>query len=82
MIIIQGKKGRDKYYYDEVNNFVSDKEGNKIKLYRKFNGLKEFELTYIFDNLFHKLYKIQNDSLNDDIFVVTSIDDIREWTVL
>ena len=32
MIIIQGKKSRDKYYYDAEKLTVTDKVGNTIKL--------------------------------------------------
>lgn len=60
-MIIQGKKGRDKYYYDEENLTVTDKEGNCIKLYESLDGISSGNLQLYLDDLFHKLYKMQNE---------------------
>jgi hypothetical protein len=62
MIEIRGKKGRDIYYYDEGKLTVMDKAGNCIKLYASLNVLSYNNKSIIIDELFHKLYIIQNEA--------------------
>ena len=59
MIKIQGKKSRDIYFYDEKEMTVSDKEGNKIKLYYPLDT--ELDLSWELDYFFHQFYKLQNE---------------------
>ena len=60
----RGKKGRDRYHYDEETHIVTDKEGNSIKLYEDLEGLtdgsKKVVLEWI-DLTFKKLYVEQNE---------------------
>lgn len=58
---IHGKKGRDVYLYDEKNLTVTDKEGNVLKLYESLEGLPESNISWYVDDLFHELYKRQNE---------------------
>lgn len=64
MIEIKGKKGRDIYYYDEKTLFITDKEGNKIKLYESLDSLSDGSRIVVFeyiDSMFKKLYVEQNE---------------------
>lgn len=61
MKIIQGRKNRNKYYYDEENMTVSDKVGNCIKLFEPLEGISENNLRIYLDDLFEEFYKLTND---------------------
>lgn len=61
MKIIQGRKNRNKYYYDEENMTVSDKVGNCIKLFEPLEGISENNLRIYLDDLFSHFYEISND---------------------
>lgn len=61
MRIIQGKKSRDVYYYDEENMTLSDKEGNIIKIYENLEGISDNNLRIYLDDLFHDFYKMINE---------------------
>ena len=60
MKIIQGKKSRDKYYYDSENMTISDKVGNTIKLFEILDGLSDNNLSILADELFHDIYNSSN----------------------
>lgn len=56
MIMIQGRKGRDKYYYDPESLTVTDKVGNVIKLFKPVDDINSHNLAIYLDDMFHKLY--------------------------
>lgn len=58
--IIQGRKQRDRYYYNNENMTISDKEGNTLKLYESLDGMTKTILRDTVDNMFHKYYRISN----------------------
>lgn len=60
-MIIQGRKSRDKYYYDEEKLTITDKEGNCIKLYESLEGVNLEILTTFIEGMFQKLYVEQNE---------------------
>lgn len=60
-MIIQGRKSRDKYYYDEEKLTITDKEGNCIKLYESLEGIPLQNLQFYLDSLFAKFYKLSNE---------------------
>lgn len=60
-MIITGKKGRDKYYYDESNLTLTDKEGNCIRLYESLDGIDMSIMSDFIDGMFKKLYVEQNE---------------------
>ena len=45
MRVIQGKKGRDKYYYDPEKMTVSDKDGNVIHIRESLDGVDDSVLS-------------------------------------
>lgn len=61
MRVIQGKKSRDRYFYDEEKMTVTDKEGNCIKLYESLDEISDNNLRIYLDDLFHKFYTISNE---------------------
>lgn len=62
MRVIQGKKGRDKYYFDEKAMTVSDKDGNVIRIRESLDGVSDSNLQFKFDFLFHQLYLLINET--------------------
>lgn len=79
MRVIQGKKSRDKYFYDEEKMTVSDKEGNTIKLYVDFNDISESDLVWFLDSMFHKFYKLTNEFKDDCLYSKNSDIEWREF---
>ncbi len=77
MVEIHGRKSRDIYMYDKTNGVVTDKEGNSIRVYSDLSKLSDNNKSLFIDELFHKLYVIQNDC--KDICNATIRDGI-EWT--
>ena len=61
MRVIQGKKGRDKYYYDSEKMTVSDKDGNVIHIRESLDGVDDSVLSWELDLRFHLLYKSINE---------------------
>lgn len=62
MRVIQGKKGRDKYYYDSEKMTVSDKDGNVIHIREGLDGVDDSVLSWELDSLFHQLYRDINEA--------------------
>ena len=57
---IQGRKGRDIYYFHYEDNSVTDKIGNKVFLNQNIDNVQEITLQDALDSLFHNLYLHSN----------------------
>ena len=73
---IQGRKGRDVYYFNCEDNSVTDKIGNRIQLREGIEGVHEITLTDAMDILFHNLYRASN-SANDSFIADRKMGDIK-----
>ncbi len=74
---IQGRKGRDVYYFNYDDNSVTDKIGNRIQLRESIDGVHDITLTDALDILFHNLY-VNSNSVDNSFIADRKMGDI-EW---
>ncbi len=60
ILVIQGKKKRDVYFFNYEDNTVSDKIGNTLVLRETPDGVNELTLEDALDHVFHTLYELTN----------------------
>lgn len=61
IVKIQGRKGRDVYYFNYADNSVTDKIGNRMYLMEDIDDVQALTLVDELDNLFHQMYEISNE---------------------
>lgn len=64
IVRIQGRKGRDVYYFNYADNSVTDKIGNRVILQENIDGVQDITLVDALDILFHRLYLSSNSASN------------------
>ena len=57
---IQGRKGRDVYYFNCDDNSVTDKVGNRLYIHGSIEGVQELIVQDYMDDLFHTTYEMEN----------------------
>lgn len=76
IVKIQGRKGRDVYYFNYADNSVTDKIGNRVILQENIDGVQDIVLQDYLDDLFHKMYHTAN-SVSEGFVAMRKMRDIQ-----
>ncbi len=76
IVKIQGRKGRDVYYFNYADNSVTDKIGNRVILQENIDGVQDIVLQDYLDDLFHKMYHTAN-SVSEGFATMRKMRDIQ-----
>ncbi|MBQ8945688.1 MAG: MerR family transcriptional regulator [Lachnospiraceae bacterium] len=76
IVKIQGRKGRDVYYFNYADNSVTDKIGNRVILQENIDGVQDIVLQDYLDDLFHKMYHTAN-SVSEGFVTMRKMRDIQ-----
>lgn len=76
IVKIQGRKGRDVYYFNYADNSVTDKIGNRIVLSDNIDGVQDILVQDYIDDIFHNLYTRAN-SVSEGFGVMRNMGDVK-----